>query len=115
MLNELVIDAYHDLRDALARAAAGSTRHRRAEQRMRELAHAYRQWAREHPHRYELLFKPPFPGYDAHAEPLDAVPSGSHLANSHGASDIDPDRPTNSPACTTSVQPSRSGCVPTQK
>ncbi|NBE93237.1 TetR/AcrR family transcriptional regulator [Nonomuraea sp. KC401] len=70
LLNELVIDAYHDLRDALASASAGSARVRRPEQRMRELAHAYRQWAREHPHRYELLFRPPFPGYDAHAEPI---------------------------------------------
>lgn len=70
LLNELVIDAYHDLRDALARSAAGSAGVPRPEQRMRDLAHAYRQWAREHPHRYELLFRPPFPGYDAHAEPL---------------------------------------------
>jgi AcrR family transcriptional regulator len=70
LLNELVIDAYHDLRDALADAAADCARLPRPEQRMCELAHAYRRWAREHPHRYELLFEPPFPGYDAHAEPL---------------------------------------------
>lgn len=70
LLNALVIDAYHDLRDALARAAADSADLPRPEQRMRELAHAYRRWAREHPHRYELLFRPPLPGYDAHAEPI---------------------------------------------
>ncbi len=68
LLNVLVIDAYHDLRDAMARALGADAPD--AEARIRLLAAAYRGWAREEPHRYELLFKAPFPGYDAHAKPL---------------------------------------------
>ncbi|MCG3750470.1 TetR/AcrR family transcriptional regulator [Amycolatopsis sp. Poz14] len=68
LLNVLVIDAYHDLRDAMARALDADAPD--AEARIRLLAAAYRGWAREEPHRYELLFKAPFPGYDAHAKPL---------------------------------------------
>jgi AcrR family transcriptional regulator len=70
LLNELVIDAYHDLRDALARAAAAGAYLQHPEERMQEVCHGYRCWAQEQPHRYELLFRPPFPGYDAHAEPI---------------------------------------------
>lgn len=70
LLNDLVIDAYHDLHDALARAAADATDLARPAERMRELARAYRRWALEHPARYELLFKPLFPGYDAHGDPI---------------------------------------------
>lgn len=68
LLNVLVIDAYHDLRDAMAQALGAGAPD--AEARIRLLAAAYRGWAREEPHRYELLFKAPFPGYDAHAKPL---------------------------------------------
>ncbi|MGW4394842.1 TetR/AcrR family transcriptional regulator [Amycolatopsis nivea] len=68
LLNVLVIDAYHDLRDAMEHAL--DTDAPDAEARIRLLAAAYRGWAREEPHRYELLFKAPFPGYDAHAKPL---------------------------------------------
>ncbi|MHA6616655.1 TetR/AcrR family transcriptional regulator [Pseudonocardia sp. DLS-67] len=70
LLNELVIDAYRDLSDALARAGTAAARLPTPQERMRELGYAYRRWARAQPHRYELLFKPPFPGYDAHAEPI---------------------------------------------
>jgi Tetracyclin repressor-like, C-terminal domain len=31
---------------------------------------AYRSWALGQPHRYRLLFGPPLPGYDAHAQRL---------------------------------------------
>jgi len=31
---------------------------------------AYRSWALAQPHRYRLLFGPPLPGYDAHAQRL---------------------------------------------
>ncbi|WP_162834247.1 TetR/AcrR family transcriptional regulator [Amycolatopsis circi] len=68
LLTVLVIDAYHDLREAMANAL--DTDAPDAEARIRLLAAAYRAWAREEPHRYELLFKAPFPGYDAHAKPL---------------------------------------------
>ncbi|MBB1152411.1 MULTISPECIES: TetR/AcrR family transcriptional regulator [Amycolatopsis] len=68
LLNVLVIDAYNDLREAMAQALGTDAPD--AEARIRLLAAAYRGWAREEPHRYELLFKAPFPGYDAHAKPL---------------------------------------------
>lgn len=68
LLNVLVIDAYHDLREAMAKALDADAPD--AEARIRLLAAAYRAWARKEPHRYELLFKAPFPGYDAHAQPL---------------------------------------------
>lgn len=69
LLTELIVDAYDDLADALARAveaAAGSP----APDRVRVLGRAYREWALAHPHRYRLLFGPPLPGYDAHAARL---------------------------------------------
>jgi len=64
---ELVIDAYHDLADALAAShAAGPGPRARLEGRAR----AYRSWALAQPHRYRLLFGPLLPGYDAHARRL---------------------------------------------
>jgi AcrR family transcriptional regulator len=69
LLTELVIDAYHDLADALTDALrhAASTRPRA---RLEDIARAYRSWALAQPHRYRLLFGPPLPGYDAHAQRL---------------------------------------------
>ena len=69
LLTELIIDAYDDLADALA-AAVGTGSDRPAPDRFRALARAYRDWATQQPHRYRLLFAPPLPGYDAHAERL---------------------------------------------
>jgi AcrR family transcriptional regulator len=89
LLTELAIDAYHDLADVLATAAtptssssapdsttaaASAAATSRAGQgpgtRFAAAARAYRAWALEQPHRYRLLFGPPLPGYDAHAQPL---------------------------------------------
>lgn len=67
LLNSLVVDAYGDLRDALARPVGAGERGTSVSARIRRLARAYRLWAREQPHRYELLFRPPLPGYDAHS------------------------------------------------
>ena len=69
LLTELTIDAYHDLADALG-AAAGRAADRGARARLEEVARAYRSWALAQPHRYRLLFGPPLPGYDAHAQRL---------------------------------------------
>ena len=69
LLTELVIDAYHDLAHALTDAA----RHAPGPQpraRLEDIARAYRSWALAQPHRYRLLFGPPLPGYDAHAQRL---------------------------------------------
>jgi AcrR family transcriptional regulator len=59
LLTELIVDAYDDLADALT----GS-------EDLAALARSYRAWALAQPHRYRLLFGPPLPGYDAHAERL---------------------------------------------
>lgn len=68
LLRSLIVDAYTDLRDALARSDAFSLTGR--VERAAALTHAYRAWALAQPNRYDLLFKAPLPGYDAHAEPL---------------------------------------------
>jgi AcrR family transcriptional regulator len=79
LLTELVIDAYHDLADALAAA----TSHAHSEDpraRLEALARAYRSWALAQPHRYRLLFGPLLPGYDAHARRLvDAAQEAMNL------------------------------------
>jgi len=69
LLTELVIDAYHDLADAL-RAAATQAASQEPCARLEALARGYRSWALAQPHRYRLLFGPPLPGYDAHAQRL---------------------------------------------
>ena len=69
LLTELVIDAYDDLASALS-AAAGHASGLAARARLEALARGYRSWALAQPHRYRLLFGPPLPGYDAHAERL---------------------------------------------
>ena len=66
LLTELVIDAYHDLADAL-RPAASRVPGLDPRARLEGVARAYRSWALAQPHRYRLLFGPPLPGYDAHA------------------------------------------------
>ena len=69
LLTELIVDAYDDLADALAGAVEAAAA-RAPSERLRTLARAYRRWAVAQPHRYRLLFAPPLPGYDAHAERL---------------------------------------------
>ena len=69
LLAELVIDAYHDLADALA-AATDRGLSQWPQDRVRALARAWRSFALSEPHRYGLLFAPPVPGYDAHSERL---------------------------------------------
>lgn len=69
LLAELVADAYHDLAQALGVATAPALG-LPPQDRVRALAGAWRSFALSQPHRYVLLFVPPVPGYDAHAEPL---------------------------------------------
>ena len=69
LLTELLIDAYDDLAHALREAVA--TKHGRgARVRFEALAWAFRAWAVAQPDRYRLLYAPPLPGYDSHAERL---------------------------------------------
>ncbi len=72
LLTELVIDAYHDLAEAL-RAAISDAPSQEPRARLEALARGYRSWALAQPHRYRLLFGPPLPGYDAHAQRLVAA------------------------------------------
>ena len=67
LLTELVIDAYHDLAESLAEAA-GQAAGQDQPARLEATARAYRAWALAQPHRYRLLYGPPLPGYDAHAQ-----------------------------------------------
>ena len=76
LLTELVIDAYDDLADAL-RAAASDAPSQQPRARLEALARGYRSWALAQPHRYRLLFGPPLPGYDAHAQRLVAASESS--------------------------------------
>jgi AcrR family transcriptional regulator len=69
LLTELVIDAYDDLAEAL-RAAASQPAGLQPRPRFEALARAYRSWALAQPHRYRLLYGPPLPGFDAHAQRL---------------------------------------------
>jgi AcrR family transcriptional regulator len=72
LLTELVIDAYHDLADSLA-AAVSHAPSQDPRARLEAFARGYRSWAMAQPYRYRLLFGPPLPGYDAHAERLVAA------------------------------------------
>ena len=76
LLTELVIDAYNDLAAAL-HAAIDQNPNRATRRRFEALARSYRAWALAQPHRYRLLFGPPLPGYDAHAERLNEAANAS--------------------------------------
>jgi AcrR family transcriptional regulator len=79
LLTELVIDAYTDLADALTAATSYVSSHDQRP-KFEALARAYRSWALAQPHRYRLLFGPPLPGYDAHAQRLiDAAQKAMNL------------------------------------
>ncbi|WP_434440103.1 TetR/AcrR family transcriptional regulator [Lentzea sp. E54] len=93
LLTALVVDAYGDLRQALERGFEAGRTQSDPEERVRGLAREYRAWALAEPHRYELLFKPPLPGYDAHTEPLAAAARSLMevlLAALHGIDDAEP-------------------------
>ena len=72
LLTELVIDAYNDLAGALS-AAISRAPGPEPRARVEAMARGYRSWALAEPHRYRLLFGPPLPGYDAHAQRLVAA------------------------------------------
>ncbi|MEU8945975.1 TetR/AcrR family transcriptional regulator [Streptomyces sp. NPDC048489] len=68
LLTELVADAYDTLAGALVHAADAPAPDGTA--RLTAVVRAYRDWARSEPHRYRLLFRAPFKGYDAHSARL---------------------------------------------
>lgn len=67
LLTALIIDAYNQLADALAAAAAAHPATAYAE-RLYAASLAYRGWALEHPTDFLLIFGNPIPGYDAPAD-----------------------------------------------
>ena len=77
LLTELVLDAYRDLAASMAAADdPGQDPHAR----LVAIVRAYRAWALAQPHRYRLLYGPPLPGYDAHAQRLvDAAQESMNL------------------------------------
>ncbi|MET7762151.1 TetR/AcrR family transcriptional regulator [Streptomyces sp. NPDC005393] len=64
LLTELITDAYRDLAEATAQAVAEAA----PADRFRALAHAIRDWAKEQPDRYLLIYGTPVPGYQAPPE-----------------------------------------------
>lgn len=65
LLTALIVDAYNAVGERVERAvdAAAPAEHPRAA--WRALCVAVRDWAREHPHEYALIFGSPVPGYQA--------------------------------------------------
>ncbi|MFG2474899.1 TetR/AcrR family transcriptional regulator [Streptomyces fagopyri] len=91
LLTELVVDAYSALAAALARAADAPAAD--GTERLASVVWAYRGWARTEPHRYRLLFRAPFKGYDAHSDRLvEAAQRAMNVvlnaANAPAASDV---------------------------
>lgn len=70
LLTALITDAYNALGDAVQQADSrgGSPR-----ERWWACGHAVRDWAREHPHEYALIFGSPVPGYAAPRDTVDAA------------------------------------------
>lgn len=116
LITALIIDAYNDLADVLD--VAGKADRRTPVRRWRNICTALRDWAREQPHRYWLIFGTSIPGYHApqttvgpaarvyhalsvtgiHADPPDKVTIGrelrSQLATASAALELSIDEPT---------------------
>jgi len=75
LLTALIIDSYNALGEAVDAADPGETDEPRS--RWLKIWHATRDWAREHPHEYSLIYGSPIPGYNA---PEDTVTSGVRVA-----------------------------------
>jgi len=73
LLTRLIIDGYDDL-GAAAEAADDPARD--PAERWLAVCRSVREWAREHPHEYALLYGSPVPGYRA---PEDPVPAASRV------------------------------------
>lgn len=70
LITDLVIAAYTDLADHLARVASESPDH---EVPLRAVAHGLRAWALAQPHRFALIYGTPIPGYVAPASTIPAA------------------------------------------
>jgi AcrR family transcriptional regulator len=74
LLTALIVDAYDALGDATQAADAPGAEPRR---RWESIWSAARQWAREHPHEYALIYGSPIPGYQA---PQDTIAPAARVA-----------------------------------
>ncbi|NYI88071.1 AcrR family transcriptional regulator [Amycolatopsis endophytica] len=74
LLTELIIDAYNAVGDAAERADDPSAPPR---DRWRRVWAATRDWAKQHPHEYSLIYGSPVPGYQA---PQDTIPPAGRVA-----------------------------------
>lgn len=72
LLTAMIIESYGHLADRL-----GQVRARQPEQRWRALGRALRDWGREFPHEFQLIYGTPVPGYVA---PPDTVPAAESVA-----------------------------------
>jgi AcrR family transcriptional regulator len=74
LVTALIIDAYTSFGNSQL-AARDAVPAESAEERLKAIGMAYRNWALAHPERYQLIFGTPVPGYQA---PMDQVlPSGA--------------------------------------
>ena len=78
LLTRLIIDGYDDLGAA---AEAADDPGAAPAERWLAVCRAVRDWARQHPHEYALLYGSPVPGYRA---PKDTVPAASRVGHRPG-------------------------------
>lgn len=72
LLTELILEGYESVAAAV-RAEDARTAGRPARERLHALAAAYRTWAVDVPHLYQLLAGSPSPGYEAPSETVDSA------------------------------------------
>lgn len=89
LLTQLIVESYNELGEAVETAEAGCERHDHAA-RLRAASHAVRNWARQNPNEYALIYGSPIPGY---AAPQDTVDPATRVAVVLGGilADIEPD------------------------
>jgi AcrR family transcriptional regulator len=75
LLTALIIDAYRAVGDA-AESADALVERTNLRRRWRDICHATRQWALDHPHEYALIYGSPVPGYQA---PQDTVAQATRV------------------------------------
>lgn len=63
LLTAMIIESYEHLAGALGKAPGGSSA-----ERWRHLASGLRDWARQHPHEFQLIYGTPIPDYQAPPE-----------------------------------------------
>jgi AcrR family transcriptional regulator len=93
LVTALIVDAFRSFGDAQINAIASLPDEEHA-LRLRTLGLAYRQWAVDHPQRYQLIFGTPIPGYHAPVEITGPVAARGLAALVGGAGCCPPREPT---------------------